>query len=119
VATLTRDGLNLHYGFPIVGDYSPQYPDIQARVEAARADPAAWSEVTSRFDNRAALGFYRELSELPPNFLVDSLLLASGLDRRGLKHASFSGQDHNGMLDHINEALPSVLAWFDELHRVK
>jgi pimeloyl-ACP methyl ester carboxylesterase len=106
-------------GFPIVGDYSPQYPDIQARVEAARADPAAWSEVTSRFGNRAALGFYRELSELPPNFLVDSLLLASGLDRRGLKHASFPGQDHNGMLDHINEALPSVLAWFDELHRVK
>ena len=57
-------------GFPIVGDYSPQYADIQARMEAARADPAAWSEVTSRFDNRAALGFYRELSELPPNFLV-------------------------------------------------
>jgi hypothetical protein len=74
---------------------------------------------------------------LPPNFLVDSLpcplfafwgeddeeiafgggvqLLASGLDRRGLKHASFTGHDHNGMLDHINEALPSVLAWFDEL----
>jgi hypothetical protein len=110
-------------------------------MEAARADPAAWSEVTSRFDNRAALGFYRELSELPPNFLVDSLpcplfafwgeddeeiafgggvqLLASGLDRRRLKHASFPGHDHNGMLDHINEALPSVLAWFDELHRAQ
>jgi pimeloyl-ACP methyl ester carboxylesterase len=128
-------------GFPIVGDYSPQYADIQARMEAARADPAAWSEVTSRFDNRAALGFYRELSGLPPNFLVDTLpcplfafwgeddeeiafgggvqLLASGLDRRRLKHASFPGHDHNGMLDHINEALPSVLAWFDELHRVQ
>ena len=100
--------------------------------------------MTSRFDNRAALGFYRELSELselPPNFLVDSLpcplfafwgeddeeiasgggvqLLASGLDRGRLKHASFPGHDHNGMLDHINEALPSILAWFDELHRVK
>ena len=128
-------------GFPIVGDYSPQFADIQARMEAARADPAAWLEVTSRFDNRAALGFYRELSELPPNFLVDSLpcplfafwgeddeeiafgggvqLLASGLDRGRLKHASFPGHDHNGMLDHINEALPSILAWFDELHRVK
>lgn len=129
------------FGYSFTGDYSPQYADIQARMEAARADPAAWSEVTSRFDNRAALGFYRELSELPPNFLVDSLpcplfafwgeddeeiafgggvqLLASGLDRRRLKHASFPGHDHNGMLDHINEALPSVLAWFDELHRVK
>jgi len=46
-------------GFPIVGDHSPQYAGIQARTEAARADPAAWSEVTSRFDSRAALGFYR------------------------------------------------------------
>ena len=26
-------------GFPIVGDYLPQYADIQARIEAARADP--------------------------------------------------------------------------------
>ncbi len=124
-------------GFPIAGNYSPQYPDVQARLEAARADPAAWSELTSLFDNRAALGFYRELSELPPDFLVDSLpcplfafwgeddeeiafgggvqLLASGLDRRRLGHASFPGHDHNGMLAHINKALPSVLAWFDEL----
>jgi pimeloyl-ACP methyl ester carboxylesterase len=124
-------------GFPIVGDYSPLYPEVQCRSEAARADPAAWSELTSLFDNRAALGFYRELSELPPDFLVDSLpcplfafwgeadeeiassggvqLLAAGLDRRKLRHASFPGRDHNGMLDHLNEALPSVLAWFDEL----
>jgi pimeloyl-ACP methyl ester carboxylesterase len=124
-------------GFPIAGDYSPHYPEIQLRSEAAKSDPAAWSEVTSRFDNRAALAFYRELSELPPDFLVDSLpsplfafwgeddeeiaqgggvqLLASALDRRRLRHASFPGHDHNGMLDHINEALPSVLAWFDEL----
>ncbi len=124
-------------GFPIVGDYSPQYPDVLARLEAARADPAAWSELTALFDNRAALAFYQELSELPPDFLVDSLpcplfafwgeddeeiafggggeLLASGLDRRRLRHASFPGHDHNGMLAHINEAVPSVLAWFDEL----
>jgi pimeloyl-ACP methyl ester carboxylesterase len=124
-------------GFPIVGDYSPLYPEIRGRSEAARSDPAAWSYLTSRFDNRAGLGFYRELSELPPDFLVDSLpcplfafwgeddeeiargggvqLLASGLDRRRLRHASFPGHDHEGMLTHINEAVPSVLAWFDEL----
>lgn len=128
-------------GFPIVGDYSPQYPDVQARMEAAKSDPAAWSELTSLFDNRAALGFYRELSELPPDFLVDNLpcplfafwgeddeeiafgggvqLLASELDRRRLRHASFPGHDHNGMLAHINEALPGVLAWFDELPRIQ
>jgi hypothetical protein len=124
-------------GFPIVGDYSPLYPEIRCRSEAARSDPAAWRVLASRFDNRAGLGFYRELSGLPPDFLVDGLpcplfafwgeddeeiargggvrLLASGLDRRGLRHASFPGHDHDGMLAHINEAVPSVLAWFDEL----
>jgi len=124
-------------GFPIAGDYSPQGADVQAWWEGARADPAAWSEVTSRFDYRAAVGFYRELSQLPPDFLVDSLpcplfafwgqddeeiafggggqLLATALDRRGLKHASFPGHDHDSMLDHLNEALPNVLTWFDEL----
>ena len=42
-------------------------------------------------------------------------LLAAGLDRCGLEHASFPGHDHEGMLAHINEAVPSVLAWFDGL----
>jgi pimeloyl-ACP methyl ester carboxylesterase len=128
-------------GFPVVGDYSPLYPEIRCRSEAARSDPAAWRVLASRFDNRAGLGFYRELSGLPPDFLVDGLpcplfafwgeddeeiargggvrLLASGLDRRGLRHASFPGHDHDGMLAHINEAVPSVLAWFDELPRME
>ena len=56
-------------GFPIAGDYSPLYPEIQALSAAAEADPAAWADLNSRFDNRAALAFYRELSELPPDFL--------------------------------------------------
>jgi pimeloyl-ACP methyl ester carboxylesterase len=124
-------------GFPIAGDYSPQYPDVQRWLESARSDPATWLEVTSLFDNRAALGFYRELSELPPDFLIDKLTcplfafwgeddeeiafgggverLASALDSRGLRHASFPGHDHNGMLEHLNKALPTVLAWFDEI----
>ena len=124
-------------GFPIAGDYSPQYPETLLRSEAARSDPAAWAELTSLFDNRAALEFYRELSELPPDYLVDDLtcplfafwgeddeeiargggvrLLAAGLDSRGLAHASFPGHDHEGMLAHINETIPSVLAWFDGL----
>ena len=40
-------------------------------------------------------------------------LLAAGLDRYGLQHVSFSGYDHEGMLSHIDEAVPSVLAWLD------
>jgi len=93
-------------GFPIAGDYLPLYPEIQALSVAAEADPAAWADLNSRFDNRAALEFYRELSELPPDF-------------RGLERASFPGHDHEGMLAHINEAVPSVLAWFDGLARAE
>lgn len=46
-------------------------------------------------------------------------LLAAGLDRRGLEHASFPGHDHEDMLAHINEAVSSVLAWFDGLPRAE
>jgi hypothetical protein len=99
---------------------------LPRRRPARRAlHPAAGADLNSRFDNRAALEFYRELSELPPDFLISDLpsplfafwgeedeeiarggvqLLAARLDRRGLKHASFPGHDHEGMLAHIDEA---------------
>lgn len=123
-------------GFPIVGDYDYLYPEIQRQSEGAKADPAAWARVEAAFDNRAALAFYRELSELPADSLVSDLpcplfafwgdldeemgpggpaQLASGLDRHGLQHVSFPGYDHEGMLTHLNEAVPSVLAWLDGL----
>jgi pimeloyl-ACP methyl ester carboxylesterase len=123
-------------GFPIAGDYAFLYPEIQRQSEAAKADPAAWARVDAAFDNRAALTFYRELSELPPDSLVRDLpcpllafwgdqdeemgpggteQLASGLDRHGLQHVSFPGHDHDHMLNHLNDAAPSVLAWLDEL----
>lgn len=126
-------------GFPIVGDYAYLYPDIQRRTEEARSDPAAWEYLDSHFDVRAATAFYHELSERPPDSLVDELpcplfafwgdedeeialaggteLLAAGLDRRGLEHISFPGHDHEGMLAHLDEAAPSVLAWFDRLEK--
>jgi len=123
-------------GFPIVGDYAYLYPEILRQSEAAKSDPAAWARVDAAFDNRAALTFYRELSELPADSLVGDLpcpllafwgdqdeemgpggteQLASGLDRHGLRHVSFAGHDHDGMLNHINDAVPSVLAWLDQL----
>jgi len=123
-------------GFPIVGDYAYLYPEIQRQSEAAKADPVAWARVDATFDNRAALAFYRELSELPPDSLVKDLpcplfafwgdqdeemgpggieQLASGLDRYGLQHVAFPDHDHDDMLNHINEAVPAVLAWLDQL----
>jgi pimeloyl-ACP methyl ester carboxylesterase len=123
-------------GFPVVGDYAYLDADTQRRVEAARSDPAAWAYLDSRFDYRAALSFYRELSSLPADSLVSDLRcpllafwgeqdeeialgggveqLASGLDRRGLQHVSFPGLDHDGMLAHIDDAIPSVLAWLEQ-----
>jgi pimeloyl-ACP methyl ester carboxylesterase len=123
-------------GFPIAGDYAYLYPEIQRQSEAAKSDPAAWARVDAQFDNRAALAFYRELSELPADSLVSDLpcplfafwgdqdeemgpggtqQLASGLDRHGIRHVSFPGYDHEGMLTHIDDAVPEVLAWFDQL----
>jgi len=123
-------------GFPIAGDYAYLYPEIKRQSEAAKSDPAAWARVDAAFDNRAALTFYRELSELPANSLVSDLPcplfafwgdqdeemgpggtegLAAGLDRHGLPHVSFPGRDHEGMLAHLDDAVPSVLAWLDRL----
>jgi len=123
-------------GFPIAGDYAYLYPEIQRQSEAAKADPAAWARVDAAFDNRAALAFYRELSDLPADSLVSGLpcpllafwgdqdeemgpggteQLAAGLDRRGLQHLSFPGHDHEGMLTHLDDAAPNVLVWLDQL----
>lgn len=123
-------------GFPIAGDYAFLYAEIERQSEAAKADPAAWARVEAAFDNRAALTFYRELSALPHDALVNDLpcpllafwgdqdeemgpggteQLAAGLDRHGLQHVSFPGRDHEGMLSHLNEAVPDVLAWLDQL----
>ena len=124
-------------GFPIAGDYTYLQADVHRRTEEARADPDAWAYLDAHFDPRAAIAFYSELSELPADALVSDLKcpllafwgdedeeialaggteeLASGLDRHGLQHVSFPGHDHEGMLRHIGEAVPSVLAWFDRL----
>jgi pimeloyl-ACP methyl ester carboxylesterase len=123
-------------GFPIAGDYAYLYPEIQRQSEAAKADPAAWARVDATFDNRAALAFYRELSDLPADSLISDLpcpllafwgdqdeemgpggteQLAAALDRHGLEHVSFPGHDHESLLTNLNEAAPGVLAWLDRL----
>lgn len=123
-------------GFPIAGDYAFLYPEIERQSEAAKSDPVAWARVEAAFDNRAALTFYRELSAVPADSLVSDLpcpllafwgdedeemgpggtaQLAAGLDRNGLDHVSFPGHDHDGMLNHLDDAVGDVLAWLDRL----
>jgi pimeloyl-ACP methyl ester carboxylesterase len=124
-------------GFPIAGDYTYLHADIHRRTEEARADPDAWAYIDAHFDPRAAIAFYSGLSEVPADGLIADLScpllafwgdedeeielaggigeLAAGLDRHGLQHVSFRGHDHEGMLSHIGEAVPGVLAWFDRL----
>ncbi len=123
-------------GFPIAGDYAYLGPEIQRYTDEAKADPEAWAYIDAHFDPRVALAFYGELSELPPDSLVADVTcplfafwgdedeetgpggreqLASVLDRQGSEHVSFPGHDHEGMLKHLEEAVPSVLAWFDGL----
>jgi len=70
-------------GFPIAGDYSPLYPEVQYRAQAAMSDPAAWSNLTSLTlfletdDCRAA---YDELSERGVVFNDPPTLQAYGID---------------------------------------
>jgi pimeloyl-ACP methyl ester carboxylesterase len=123
-------------GYPIAGDYSYIGPEIQRYTDEARADPEAWAYINAHFDPPVALAFYGELSELPPDSLVTDVScplfafwgdedeemgpggreqLASSLDRQGFEHISFPGHDHEGMLKHLDEAVPSILAWLDRL----
>ena len=36
-------------------------------------------------------------------------------ERLDLARSSFPGHDHEGMLAHLDEAAPAVLAWLDQL----
>lgn len=41
--------------------------------------------------------------------------LASGPERPGPQHVSFPGRDHEGIVAHIDDLVPRVLAWLDHL----
>jgi hypothetical protein len=88
MATLTRDGLDLQY--TVTG-----------------AGPALLLPI---------LNHPWEVLDVPLLARQFTVITASprGFMASGFKHASFPGRDHEGMLTHVNEALPSVLAWFGE-----
>ena len=91
------------FGYSFTGAFAPWLAHLTGRVDAV---------VSGGFP---IAGDY---SPLYPEILALSAAAEAdpaGLDCHGLKHASFPGHQHEGMLAHVNEAVPSVLAWFDGL----
>ncbi|NED94776.1 alpha/beta hydrolase [Phytoactinopolyspora alkaliphila] len=124
-------------GFPLLGDYSVTSRDVDAQMAHLEKDPGLWAEIEHRFDPRAGARFYRELSMLPPDALVDdapcplycfwgdrdhdavemvlpSSVLAEGLNNRGVPWKQFEGYDHEGLNSHLEVAWPDTEAWLLE-----
>ena len=120
VATLFRDGLDLRYEVTGSGPATADY------VVADMAGDVVAAVNEAGFERFFVLGYL--VDDLPcPLFAFwgddDEEIgqaggtqgLADGLRARGLQHTSFAGLDHEGMLARIAEAVPAVLAWFEEL----
>lgn len=121
-------------GFPLLGDYRVTLADVEGQARGLAQDPAAFARVSARFDPIAALEFYRDLAELPPDALVDDLPCplycfwgdrdtdavamvlshqeyADGLRRRGVPFDVHAGYDHEGLNDALDVALPAAIDW--------
>jgi pimeloyl-ACP methyl ester carboxylesterase len=124
-------------GFPLLGDYSVTSRDVDAQLALLEKDPGRWATVERRFDPRAGADFYRELSLLPPDALVDDApcplycfwgdrdhdavgmvmpgsVLAEGLHARGVPWRQFEGYDHEGLNSHLEVAWPDTETWLLE-----
>lgn len=128
-------------GFPLLGDYGVTARDVDAQMEHLRQDPDLWAEVLERrFDPLAGAHFYRELSLLPPDALVDDAPcplycfwgdrdhdavgmvlptdeLADGLSARGVPWRQIEGYDHEGLNSHLEVAWPDTERWLLERAR--
>jgi len=124
-------------GFPLLGDYSVTSRDVDAQLALMENDPGRWATVERRFDPRAGATFYRELSLLPPDALVDDApcplycfwgdrdhdavgmvmpgsVLAEGLHARGVPCRQIEGYDHEGLNSHLDVAWPDTETWLLE-----
>lgn len=127
-------------GFPLLGDYGITSRDVDAQMADMEKDPDLWAKIDSRFDPRAGADFYRELSLLPPNTLVDDApcplycfwgdrdhdavgmvmpgsVLADGLSARGVPWRQIEGYDHEELNSHLEVAWPNTEAWLLERAR--
>lgn len=129
-------------GFPLLGDYTITSRDVDAQMAALEANPERWAMVEQRFDPRAGTEFYRELSRLPPDALVDDAPcplycfwgdgdqdavgmvmpgseLAEGLRARGVPCRQIEGYDHEGLNSSLGVAWPETGTWLlDQAQRL-
>ncbi|SEF18810.1 Pimeloyl-ACP methyl ester carboxylesterase [Jiangella alba] len=121
-------------GFPLLGDYGITSRDVDGQLARLENDPGTWAAMESRFDPRAGAAFYRRLSLLPPDALVDDAPcplycfwgdrdhdavgmvlpgseLAAGLSARGVPWRQYEGYDHEELNGRLEVAWPDTEAW--------
>lgn len=121
-------------GFPLLGDYGITSRDVDEQMADFEKDEWLWVELNKRFDLRAGASFYRDLSSLRPDVLVDQSPcplycfwgdrdvdavetvmshadLAEGLTRRGVTWKQYPGLDHEALNADLAVAWPDVEKW--------
>jgi pimeloyl-ACP methyl ester carboxylesterase len=119
-------------GFPLTADLSAMGERARLRHTAARADAAAWAEVTTTYDPAAAVALWDDVASLQRAALVDlacpircwwgaedlvlgSLTdpgeLAADLSERGIPCDVLPGLDHDAALDRLDLVLPRLADW--------
>ena len=119
-------------GFPLTADLGAMGKRARRRHAAARADAAAWAEVTAMYDRSAAEAFWDDVACRPRAALVhlacpircwwggedlvlgsltDSAELAADLSERGIPYDVLPGLDHDAALDRLDLVLPRLADW--------
>jgi len=119
-------------GFPLTANLRAMGERARLRHAAARADAAAWAEVTTMYDPAAPVAFWDDVASLPRAALVDlacpircwwgaedrvlaSLTdpgeLAADLSERGIPYDVLPGLDHDAALDRLDLVLPQLADW--------
>lgn len=122
-------------GFPLLGNYAVTAGDVRSQLAALEADPVTYASVDrERFDPRAGMAFYDDLSALADDSLVDacpcslycfwgdedtdavamvmsSAELSAGLAKRGVPHQVLAGFDHAGLNARLEVAWPNAATW--------
>ena len=127
-------------GFPAASSYARVLPHVVENHREAERDGARWAEVTQEYDPDALLAWWRLLDALPPGALVDRVdrvacpvhlfwgdqdevidglvglgTAATEAGARDLPGHVLPGLDHEGGLEHLDEAVRSLRPWLREV----